>query len=133
MDRVHPIIDALNSLSRLEWARNNEFGTPESRPIPPIIVWRFKSSEARLVERVVELVNSFQGNVLWKMVLPKPTQRNNVIAPVRLLELSPSEQKGIWEIQRELSIVDPAFGEAANQDVVPLAARIRELKERMVK
>jgi len=32
------------------------------------------------------------------------------------------------QIEMELTMTDPAFGEAANRDVVVLAARIRELR-----
>lgn len=133
MANPHPIILALNDLGRLEWARNHMFFDDMSAPQPPLVAARFKESEPGLVERIKELVDSFQGNVGWRMMLPEPPRRNFVIATARVLEPLPSDQgKSYSQIEQELTMNDPAFVEAANKDVAALAARIRELKNKMV-
>jgi hypothetical protein len=100
-----------------------------SQPLPPLVAARFKEPEPGLVERIKEVVDSFQGNVAWRMTLPVPPRRNFVIATARVLDPLPSDQgKSYSQIEQELTMTNPSFGESANRDVVSLAARIRELK-----
>ena len=92
MEKPHPIILALNELGQLEWGRAHKFFDEGSQPLPPLVAARFKESEPKLVERIKEVVDSFKGNVSWRMTLPVPPRRNFVIATARVLDPLPSDQ-----------------------------------------
>jgi hypothetical protein len=92
MEKPHPIILALNELGQLEWGRAHKFFDEGSQPLPPLVAARFKESEPKLVERIKEVVDSFKGNVPWRMTLPVPPRRNFVIATARVLDPLPSDQ-----------------------------------------
>jgi hypothetical protein len=129
MEKLHPIIMALNELGQLEWWRAHMFFDEGPQPLPPLIASRFKEPEQGLVERIKEVVDSFQGNVAWRMMLPVPPRKNFVIATARVLDPLPSDYgKSYSQIEQELTMTNPSFGEAANRDVIALAARISELK-----
>ena len=119
---AHPVLEALNGLYKLEWAKTTMYNAEISNSTPPIIVARFTTPMPSLEVQLVEAVNLFNGNVRWRMVLPGATGRNYIIAPARLLDLiDRTLDKSYLDVQDEFAAREPGFGESANLDLPKLA------------
>ena len=125
----NPIFGALSALGRIEWGRFPKW-PPEFPSKAPVIVARFDSRKKEFTDKIKYVVDSFKGNVPWRVLLPKPPGRNFVIAPARLLEPLPGDESlSTWDLQNKLMTTQPSFGENANRDVPDLADHIRALRE----
>jgi hypothetical protein len=122
------IIEFLQTLGELEWARCSAINYNQDLSNPPFTVWRYKKRAQELESLIVKAVKSFRGNVDWKIEF---TGRNWVIAPKRLQQFQDERgYKRDVEALKVLAQEDPEFGRLANYDVPALAEKIKETLKR---
>ncbi|MBR8826988.1 MAG: hypothetical protein DSM107014_03620 [Gomphosphaeria aponina SAG 52.96 = DSM 107014] len=118
------IMEVLQTLGELEWGRCRAVLHTQDLSDPPLTVWRYKKRNLQLESLIVQAVESFQGNVEWKIEF---TGKNWVIAPKKLQEFQ--EERGYRrdvEALNALAKEEPEFGMKANLDVPVLAEKIKQ-------
>jgi hypothetical protein len=118
-----PIIDAIDAISEIEWGRfANDFDLSDSKSRPPSIIWRFKSPDDALTNRIKNSVENFKGEINWGM---EKLGRNWIIAPKEFIEfVETNNQFTIAQISDYFAEKHPNFALIAYNDVPKLAEKL---------
>jgi hypothetical protein len=133
------ILKILKLFGETEWSRfspvvreNNL--SKDIYKIPHFTLWRWKNPNPELDKSIVEAVNSFEGQVKWKINsrerISKLGGTNWGIEPLRVTQVS-NEFKDLnySEIEELIAKEEPGIGILSNQDVPKLAEHIKRYIE----
>lgn len=119
MNPLKPIVDVIESLSKIEWGRS-----PGSRAAlrPPFFTWRFVTPSPSLIDRIEAAVRTYSGPVAWSF---KRGKRNCCISPTTFSEFCGTTQQGDVGDQIAFGELYPEQVLAMLDDIGPLAAHLR--------
>lgn len=119
MNPLTPIVEVIESLSKIEWGRS-----PGSRdPVrPPFFTWRFVTPNPSLIDRIEAAIRSYSGAVAWSFERGK---RNVCITPTAFSEFSGTTRRGDVGDQIAFGELYPEQALAMLDDIGPLAAHLR--------
>jgi hypothetical protein len=118
------IVDVFEAAGELEWARfGGALSDGSQLESPPLVVWRFKKPKEDVENKIVDAVNSFQGNVKWTIYFGG---KNWVLEPERVKQFL---EAGNYRIDVDgfvdIGKLEPELVRAANHDLLALAEHIR--------
>lgn len=135
-----PLLELIESLGETEWRKcvnsqyaNKEHGAwvvKDQSGHPPVVSFRFKEEDPKVIYRLKVAVESYQGKVNWVLDEHK---RDGL--PGTNWTIKPSRLREIWARARELDLTpnqymakyEPDFGSIAYEDIINLTEHIRRV------
>lgn len=91
----------IGRIKPIEWVKLTMYLLHSLSTHPPVFAWRFSDGDVGTYAKVKECINTFEGNIKWKMYkaseLSSEARKNYCIEPMRFFEIHKKEGFGKLE------------------------------------